>query len=232
MALERSTATLSTWMQHTASQGGAASKAAAGNGGTPRSTAQSKVENFRTLIDQAARRYHIDAALLSAVVEVESAGNPRAVSPAGAQGLAQLMPGTARDLGVQDALDPAQNLHGAAKYLQQLLGQFKGDVSKALAAYNAGPGNVQKYGGIPPFAETQAYVPAVLTAYNAYSQQPAPTVSTASATSLASVESPTLDNLTGPGSTGETPFRLPWLLELAALRLQRLQPSRDTSPIV
>jgi len=115
-----------------------------------RSKTQARVESFRPLIEQAARRHSIDAGLLAAVVHVESAGNPKAVSPAGAQGLTQLIPSTARYLGVQDPFDPAQSLDGAAKYLRGLLGQFHGDISKALAAYNAGEGNVKKYGGIPP----------------------------------------------------------------------------------
>ncbi len=131
------------------------------------------MEGFRPLIEQAAQRYNLDTALLAAVVHVESGGNPQAVSPAGAQGLTQLIPTTAKHLGVHDPFDPAQSLNGAAKYLRGLLGQFGGDVSKALAAYNAGEGNVRKYGGIPPFAETQAYVPAVLAASNAY-RQPQP----------------------------------------------------------
>ena len=229
MALERFTGTYNAARQQGTAQGGAASA----TGRQARSATQSKVEGFRSLIDQAARRHNIDTALLSAVVEVESAGNPRAISPVGAQGLAQLMPATARELGVEDPLDPAQNLDGAAKYLRQLLGRFQGDVAKALAAYNAGAGNVQKYGGIPPFAETQAYVPKVLSAYGAYSQQSAPAGSPAAAPSLVAAAS----DATGPGALAEgpaspSPFHVPWLLELATLRLQRPQPTRETSRIV
>lgn len=226
MVLERLTGTYNAALQQAAALGSTTSASARIGGLNPRNAAQSKVEHFRTLIDQAAQRYSVDAALLSAVVEVESAGNPRAVSRAGAQGLAQLMPATARELGVQDPLDPAQNLDGAAKYLRQLLGQFKGDISKALAAYNAGAGNVQKYGGIPPFAETQAYVPAVLTAYDGYRQEPATADSTASTTPLVAAASGPPDPVAASDS------RVPWILELAALRLQGPRPIGDSPPAV
>jgi len=111
-------------------------------------------------ITAAAAKTGLDPRLIAAVIQQESGGRATAVSPAGAQGLMQLMPGTSRGLGVTNPLDPGQNIMGGATYLQQLLAQF-GTLEKALAAYNAGPGNVQKYGGIPPFQETQAYVPAV-----------------------------------------------------------------------
>jgi len=91
-------------------------------------------------------------------VRQESNFNPTAGSPAGARGLTQLMPGTARGLGVTDVTDPAQALEGGAKYLRQQLDAFGGDVTRALAAYNAGPGAVQRFGGVPPYAETQNYV--------------------------------------------------------------------------
>ncbi len=132
---------------------------------TPASLA---VEGFQTLIEQIAAKYDLDPALLSALVETESKGDPRAVSNKGAMGLGQLMPRTATYLGVQDAFDPAQNLEGTAKYLRLLLNQFNGDVRLALAAYNAGPGNVRKYNGIPPFSETQSYIPLVEAAYQRY----------------------------------------------------------------
>lgn len=229
MALERFTGTYNAALQ----QGTAPSGTSSATGRHARSTAQTKVEGFRSLIDQAARRHNIDTALLSAVVEVESAGNPRAVSPVGAQGLAQLMPATARDLGVEDPLDPAQNLDGAAKYLRQLLGRFQGDIAKALAAYNAGPGNVQKYGGMPPFAETQAYVPKVLSAYDTYSQQSTPASRPAPAPSLvAAVSDAAGPNALSEGPASPSPFHVPWLLELATLRLQRPQATRETSRLV
>jgi len=110
----------------------------------------------------AANANGVPPALVKAVVKAESGFDPTAVSHAGAQGLMQLMPGTAAGLGVTDSFDPVQNLNGGAKFLRQLLDRFGGDVSKALAGYNAGPGAVEKYGGIPPYEETQAYVPKVL----------------------------------------------------------------------
>jgi soluble lytic murein transglycosylase-like protein len=109
-------------------------------------------------ITAAARRNGIDPALLAGLVRQESNFNPSAVSPAGARGLTQLMPATAAGLGVSDPSDSAQALEGGARYLRRQLDAFGGDVTKALAAYNAGPGAVQRYGGVPPYAETQAYV--------------------------------------------------------------------------
>ena len=113
-------------------------------------------------IQAAAQKYGLDPALLKALIRQESNFDPNAGSPAGAQGLTQLMPGTARSLGVTDSNDPKQAIDGGAKYLKQQLDAFGGDVEKALAAYNAGPGAVKKYGGIPPYAETQNYVKKVM----------------------------------------------------------------------
>ena len=112
-------------------------------------------------ITAAAKKYGLDPALLAGLVKQESGFNPNAGSPAGARGLTQLMPGTAAGLGVTNVLDPVQSLDGGAKYLRQQLDAFGGDVARALAAYNAGPGAVQRYGGVPPYAETQNYVRAV-----------------------------------------------------------------------
>lgn len=114
------------------------------------------------LIDRAAMESGVAPSLLRAVVQQESAFNPAAVSRAGAAGLMQLMPGTARRFGVQDGFDPAQNLRGGAAYLAWLLRHFNHDIDLALAAYNAGEGSVRRHGNqIPPFAETQAYVRSV-----------------------------------------------------------------------
>jgi soluble lytic murein transglycosylase-like protein len=109
-------------------------------------------------IEAAAARHGIDPALLKALIRQESGFDPSAGSPAGAQGLTQLMPGTAASLGVSDPFDPLQSIDGGARYLRQQLDAFGGDVTKALAAYNAGPGAVRRYGGVPPYPETQGYV--------------------------------------------------------------------------
>lgn len=116
---------------------------------------------YADLFARAGDRYGVDPALLAAVAKQESGFNPRAVSHAGAQGLMQLMPATAAGLGVRNSFDPAQAVDGAARLLRDLTREF-GRVDLALAAYNAGPGAVHRYGGIPPYAETQKYVPAVL----------------------------------------------------------------------
>src|SRR5437879_9641946 len=105
------------------------------------------------MVYSAADQYNIPRDLFAALINQESGFNPRAVSPKGAQGLGQLMPGTAAGLGVTDAFDPAQNLEASARYFSQQLRTF-GSEENALAAYNAGPGAVQKYGGVPPFPET------------------------------------------------------------------------------
>lgn len=133
----------------------------------PRRAAQRRLPGWLTeAIDRASRRHALDAALLRAVIEVESGYDPKARSPKGALGLMQLMPATARRYGVTDALDPVQNLRGGAAYLRDLLALFDQDLKLALAAYNAGEGAVLSHGGrIPPYPETQRYVPAVLAVY-------------------------------------------------------------------
>ncbi len=133
-------------------------------GGPQPAPAASRPDGFRELVDQAARRHGLDPALVDAVVRAESGYDPHATSPAGAAGLMQLMPATARALGVVDPYDPAQNLDAGVRYLRGLLDRF-GDVSLALAAYNAGPGAVLRHGGVPPYRETQAFVQRVLSTW-------------------------------------------------------------------
>ena len=121
--------------------------------------------NLRELAAAAARRHGLEPGLVMAVVSVESGFRPEAVSPKGAQGLMQLMPKTAEALGVEDAFDPAQNLDGGARHLGELLTVYGGDLTRALAAYNAGEGAVLRHGGVPPYRETRAYVRKVLERY-------------------------------------------------------------------
>lgn len=115
---------------------------------------------FDSIIKNAAMRYGVEAALVKAIIHTESAFNPNARSPVGAMGLMQLMPGTARDMGVGNAYNPSQNIDGGVKYLAWLQRQFN-NLDHVIAAYNAGHGNVRKYGGIPPFRETRNYVQSV-----------------------------------------------------------------------
>lgn len=114
------------------------------------------------IFDNAAKEYNVSVDLLKAIGKAESSFNPNAVSRCGAQGVMQLMPATAKELGVTDSFDAEQNIMGGAKYISGLLKKYDGDTKLALAAYNAGSGNVKKYGGIPPFKETQNYVVKVI----------------------------------------------------------------------
>ena len=124
------------------------------------------VRDLHAIINDASVRSHIDADFIASVIRAESAGNPKAVSPKGAQGLMQLMPQTASTLGVRNSFDPEENVDGGVRYLRDLLVKYNGDAAKALAAYNAGPQRVQQYGGVPPYRETHAYVARVINDYN------------------------------------------------------------------
>ena len=124
--------------------------------------------SFHPIIQNAASRYDIDPALVKAIIMAESDYNPRAVSKKGAKGLMQLMPVTARSLGVDDAFNPEQTIHAGVRYFKSLLRQFDGDEKLALAAYNAGSSNVKHYKGIPPFKDTKRYLKKVYRYYEFY----------------------------------------------------------------
>lgn len=126
-------------------------------------------EAFDRIFEEVARKYNLDPHLLKAVAKVESNFNPRAVSPKGAMGIMQLIPSTARLVGVSDPFDPVENIHGGARYLRMLLDEFK-DLQLSLAAYNAGPEAVRQYRGIPPYPETINYVRNVLEYYRQFSK--------------------------------------------------------------
>jgi soluble lytic murein transglycosylase-like protein len=118
-------------------------------------------EAYESFIQEAAAAYRLDPALIRAVMRTESAFNPLIVSPVGAEGLMQLMPAVAEELGVRDSFDPRDNIMGGARYLRELLDRHRGNLKLALASYNAGPGAVERYHDVPPFRETQRYVKAI-----------------------------------------------------------------------
>lgn len=122
--------------------------------------------SLNDVVNTASQRYRLDPDLVNSVIKAESGFNAHAVSPKGAQGLMQLMPGTASQLGVPNAFDPEANVEGGAKYLRELLERYNFDLVKALAAYNAGPHRVEQFGGVPPYYETRAYVARVVRDFN------------------------------------------------------------------
>jgi len=136
--------------------------AVSSNIGTTQPSTKHQIMN---LIEQTAKKHGVDEKLVKALIQQESGFNPKAKSKAGAMGLMQLMPATAKGLGVTDAYNPVQNVDGGVRYLKSMLKKYNGNVILALAAYNAGPGAVDKYDGVPPYAETQNYVKNILANY-------------------------------------------------------------------
>jgi soluble lytic murein transglycosylase-like protein len=125
-----------------------------------------KPQELKEVIESISDRHNLDPDFISSVIHAESGFNQHAVSPKGARGLMQLMPGTASKLGVSNSFDPRANVEGGTQYLSELLQRYNFDVAKALAAYNAGPGRVQQYGGVPPYYETRTYVARIVRDYN------------------------------------------------------------------
>jgi soluble lytic murein transglycosylase-like protein len=132
---------------------------------------RNRQQTYQPIIVRAARQYSIDPALVQAIIFAESAYNPNAVSKKGAKGLMQLMPGTARAMGVEDCFNPEHNIFGGVRYFKKLTNQFGGDTTLALAAYNAGGRHVRNYNGVPPFKATQYYVKKVLKYYEIYKNE-------------------------------------------------------------
>ena len=132
---------------------------------------EKRANGYKHTIETYSTAYKVDPVMVKAIIAVESCFDKRAVSKVGAQGLMQLMPATARELKVWNSFDANQNIRGGTKYFSQMLTRFNNDAELALAAYNAGPGAVEKYGGIPPYAETRGYVKKVLKRYEGYATQ-------------------------------------------------------------
>jgi soluble lytic murein transglycosylase-like protein len=128
----------------------------------PSKRSLNRIGKYTDIIDEAADTYGVDSNVIRSVILTESAGNEKAISGVKAKGLMQLMDSTAEDMGVKNIWDPKENIFGGTKYLSQMLRQYNGDLKLALASYNAGPGNVEKYDGIPPFEETKNYINRVL----------------------------------------------------------------------
>jgi Transglycosylase SLT domain len=164
--------------------------------------------DLNDVVNEASDRYRLDPDLVNSVIKAESGFNAKAVSPKGAQGLMQLMPGTAAELGVPNAFDPEANVDGGARYLRELLERYNFDLVKALAAYNAGPQRVEQFGGVPPYYETRAYVARIVRDFNkkktaqqktATSTASSKSGSTAGKTSSASASSTSTQRTAGNG---------------------------------
>jgi len=119
---------------------------------------KSKLSNYDKIINDAAKTYDISPSLIKSIISVESSANPNALSSSGAKGLMQLMDGTSKELGIKNSYNPLENIKGGTEYIKKMLDSYGGNLETALAAYNAGPGNVDKYNGIPPFSETEKYI--------------------------------------------------------------------------
>jgi len=150
---------------------GSAKRSDAAHAAQTHQASAGRTSPYDGIINRAAARNGLDPALVGAVVRQESGFRADAVSTAGAQGLMQLMPSSARDLGVADPFDPGQNVDGGARLLRSLVDRYDGRLDYALAAYNAGPGAVDRYGGVPPYPETRSYVAAVLADYRTHALQ-------------------------------------------------------------
>ena len=133
--------------------------------GVTNSDKTSMKEHIKGLVSKISKKHNVDEKLVNALIKQESGFNPNAKSRVGAMGLMQLMPATAKGLGVTNAMDPEQNIEGGVKYLKSMLNKYNGNIILALAAYNAGPGAVDKYDGVPPYKETQNYVRSILANY-------------------------------------------------------------------
>jgi soluble lytic murein transglycosylase-like protein len=161
-----------------------------------------KPQDLKEVINSISDRHHLDPDFINSVIHAESGFNQRAVSPKGAQGLMQLMPGTASKLGVSNAFDPRSNVEGGTRYLSELLERYNFDVIKALAAYNAGPQRVQQYGGVPPYYETRTYVARIVRDYNRkkLAERKEAAATAKSNRTRKTSQSPALARQTGPSS--------------------------------